>query len=69
MRAGGRHRVPALAHPVHHPGRSAANAHVDRVHQPHAEVMAGVGVDELDILAFGAVLAYELVRLANGGIG
>ena len=47
----------------------AANAHVDGVHQPHAEVMAGVRVDELDVRAVGAVLAYELVRLANRGVG
>ena len=45
----------------------AADAHVDRMHQPHTEVVAGVRIDELDVGAVGAVLAYELVRLANRG--
>ena len=45
----------------------AADAHVDRMHEPHPEVVAGVRIDELDARAVGAVPAYALVRLADRG--
>ena len=49
--------------------RGAAHAHPDRRGQPDADVVAGVGVEDLDVLSRLAVLADQLVGAADRDLG
>ena len=44
----------------------AAHAHRDRVDQADADMVARVGIDDLDVVAAGAVAADQLVGVADG---